>query len=243
MNGKQVYGYGTRPTSADQYMQFVWNYGAQLIDPYTMTPGTDSPEWKKGIEDYLSFYNAGVVHPDAVNMPTSASIELFMNGESAMFVSPIDYARDILSTPVAEGETPWTDKLAVAPLAGETYTTTYLGADSLAVPVTTDHPKEAGLLLNFLLSTEAQVLYNQVTGLLPVVESALADPYYAEDPIAYGFAKAMEGAHLFDNYGVTGLGSLLKNYLQEFLAGNITIEEYQAQLTEAINAKIQEIYG
>ncbi|MBR6825595.1 MAG: extracellular solute-binding protein [Oscillospiraceae bacterium] len=243
MNGKQVYGYGTRPTTAAQYMQFVWNYGAQLIDPFTMTPGTDSPEWKKGIEDYLSFYNAGVVHPDAVNMPTSATIELFMNGESAMFVSPIDYARDILSTPVAAGETPWAQKLAVAPLAGETYTTTYFGADSLAVPVTTDHPKEAALLLNFLLSTKAQVLYNQVTGLLPAVKSALADPYYTEDPIAHGFAKAMEGAHLFDNYGVPGLGSLLKQYIQKLINGEITMEEYQAALTEAINHKIAEANG
>jgi len=53
MNGKKVYGLGTRATTSEQYLNFVWNYGAKIIDPATMAPGTDSEEWKKGIEDYM----------------------------------------------------------------------------------------------------------------------------------------------------------------------------------------------
>ncbi len=243
MNGKQVYGYGTRATTAEQYMNFVWNYGAQIVDPYTMTAGTDSPEWKKGIEDYIAFYNAGVTHPDAAIMAGYAQLDMFLNGEIAMFVGTAESAFSIDSTPVAEGETPWADKLGVAPLPGETYTTNYCGSDVIAVPATTENPRETALLLNYLLGTEAQVVYSRTIDCIPSVKSAAADPYFADDPIRSVYAKAMEGAHFFDNFGVTGIGTLLKQYIQLLLDGKITIEEYQAQLTEGINARIKETFG
>lgn len=242
MNGKKVYGLGTRPSSADQYMNFVWNYGAKLIDPETMTAGTDSPEWKKGIQDYMAFYEAGVVPEDAINMPGSHMRELFLNGEVAIFGNAaLDYqVYEIIETPVGEGETPWNEKLGVAPLVGETYATTYCGADVMAIPATTQNPQDAGLLLSYLMGTEAQTLYSKTIGYLPTVKSAAADPYFAEDPILSGYVAAMEGGHYFDYYGVAGCGTILKNNLEALLNGEVTIDEYIANLTADINARIDE---
>ena len=237
MYGSQVYGYGTRANTASQYMQFVWNYGAQVIDPYTMTAGTDSAAWRQGILDYAAFYEAGVVHEDSSFMSGIDLLELFTTGKIAMMVGPYDYATTIVAN------TYWQDRLGVAPMAGEIYSTGYCGADYLAVPYNTHHPEETALLLNYLLSTEAQVTYCKGIGYFPTVKSAIADPYFAEDPILAEFAKAVEGGHYFDTYGVSGLGTLLKDHLQRYLAGMITIDEYQALLTEEINANIQELYN
>ena len=51
----------------------------------------------------------------------------------------------------------------------------------------------------------------------------------------------MEGGHYFGNYGVPGVGTLLKNNLQMLLKGELTVEEYQAKLTDEINSKIAEM--
>jgi multiple sugar transport system substrate-binding protein len=242
MNGKKVYGLGTRATTSEQYLNFVWNYGAKIIDPATMTAATDSEEWRKGIEDYLAFYEAGVTPEGAVNMDGTTLLQLFMNGEVAMFIAAVDYAIEIDGTAVAEGETPWSEKLGIAPLVGQDYATCYCGADVLAVPSTTQHIDEAALLLNYLMGTEAQSVYCKNVGFFPGVKSAAADPYFSENYIQKGFADVMEGAHYFGNYGVS-CGTLLKANIQMLLNGEVTIEEYQANLTAEINAAAAEMNG
>lgn len=240
VNGKKVYGYGTRATTSEQYLNFVWNYGAKIIDPSTMTPGTDSMEWKKGIEDYLAFYEAGVVPEGAVGLYGTDLLNMFLNGEVAMFIAAYDYAVEITQTKVEGGETPWADKLGVAPLVGETYATCYCGADLLVVPSTTQNATEAGLLVKYLMSTEAQAMYARSAGFFPFAKSASYESQFSNDNILFGYASAMQGSHFFDNYGVPGVGTILKEELQALIMGESTIEEYQANQTERISAKIRE---
>ena len=232
MNGTKVYGYGTRATTSEQYLNFVWNYGAQIVDPATMTPGTDSEAWKKGIEDYMAFYAAGVTPEGAASMSGTDLFSMFCNGECAMFVGAVDYA-------VSTG---WDEtKLGIAPLVGETYATCYAGADVISVPAATAHPVEAGLLLNYLMGPEAQAVYCKNVGFFPGTTTAAQDPYFAEDFIQAGFAATMAGAHYFDNYGVPSVGTILKEEIQKLIAGECTIEEYQATVTARINEKIAEM--
>lgn len=235
MNGTHVYGYGTRATTSEQYLNFVWNYGAKIVDPATMTPGTDSEEWKKGIEDYMAFYEAGVVPEGAAAMSGTDLFAMFANGECAMFVGAVDYAITLNNEGWGE------EKLGIAPLVGETYATCYAGADVIAVPAATEHPEEAGLLLNYLMGAEAQAIYCKNVGFFPGTNTAAQDPYFAENFIQAGFAATMEGAHYFDNYGVPSVGTILKEELQRLIAGECTIEEYQANVTSRINEKIAEM--
>ncbi len=242
MNGKQVYGYGTRATDSAQYIHFMWNYGAELIDVASMKAATDSEAWRKGTEDYLKFYTEGVTPEGSVAMDATTQLQLFVNGEIAMFVSAVDYAQAIIKEPVEEGAKPWTEKLGVAALVGQDYATSYCGADVLAVNAATKHKDEAAKLLNFLMGTEAQATYCKNVGFFPGVKSAAADSYFADDPIQAGYAATMAGAHYYGNYGVS-TGSLLRANMQMLLNGEVTIEEYQANLTAEINAAIEEKFG
>ncbi|MBR6825742.1 MAG: extracellular solute-binding protein [Oscillospiraceae bacterium] len=241
MNGKKVYGLGTRATTSEQYLNFVWNYGAQIINPETMTPGTDSEAWKKGIQDYMAFYEAGTTPEGAASMGGSDLLAMFVNGEVAMFMAAVDYAQAIIAEPVEEGQIAWADKLGVAPLFGETYATCYTGADVLAVPATTKNKDAAAKLLNYLMGTEVQATYCKNVGFFPGAKSAAQDSFFKDDPIQAGFAATMAGCHYFDNYGVPGVGTILKEEIQKLIAGECTIEEYQAAITSRINEKIAEM--
>ncbi len=237
MDGKQVYGFGTRATDSAQYIHFMWNYGASLIDQSTMRAGTDTEEWKKGTEDYLKFYTEGVTPEGSSAMDATTQLQMFVNGEIAMFVSAIDYAQAIR---VEEG---WEEKLGVAALVGETYATTYTGADVLAVPSTTQHPEEAALLLNFLLGPEAQAVYCKNVGFFPASKTASADPFFSDDPIQAGFAATMDGVHFYGNFGVS-TGAILRAHMQMLLNGDYaSIEEYQEALTAEINMACEEKFG
>ncbi|MBR4308565.1 MAG: extracellular solute-binding protein, partial [Oscillospiraceae bacterium] len=235
MNGTYVYGYGTRATTSEQYLNFVWNYGAQIVDPATMTPGTDSEAWKKGIQDYMAFYEAGTTPEGAASMNGTDLFSMFANGECAMFIAAVDYATAL----VADG---WTEeKLGIAPLVGEDKATCYAGADVIAVPAGTAHEYEAGLLLNYLMGTELQVNYCKNVGFFPGTVTAQNDEFFQNDFVQAGFAATMSGAHYFDNYGVPSVGTILKEEIQRLIAGECDIDTYQANVTSRINEKIAEM--
>ena len=233
MNGKQVYGYGTRATTSEQYLNFGWNYGAALVDPSTWKAGTDSEAWRKGIEDYLKFYTEGVTPAGSVAMDGTTLFNMFKNGEIAMFCGAVDYAN----------ETGWgADKLGIAPLVGETYATCYCGADVLVVPnkgkdTQTEAVKK---LVNFLMGTEAQATYCKVVGFFPGVASAAQDPYFSENFIQAGFAATTAGAHYFGNYGVPGVGTILKANIQMLINGEVTMDQYIENVTAELQAAIDE---
>ena len=232
MNGMKVYGYGTRATTSEQYLNFVWNYGAQIVDPNTMTPGTNSEAWKKGINDYLAFYKAGVVPPGAETMSGTDLFSMFVNGGVAMFVGAVDYAQAL----------GWDEsKLGIAPLIGETYATCYAGADVIVVPYGTSNVEETALLLNYLMSPEVQATYCKIVGFFPGTYTALQDPYFDNDYIMSGFAETMSGAHYFDNFGVPGVGTILKENIQKLIRGEINIDQYQKLVTDQINERIKEM--
>ena len=233
MNGKQVYGYGTRATTSEQYLNFGWNYGAALVDPSTWKAGTDSEAWRKGIEDYLKFYTEGVTPAGSVAMDGTTLFNMFKNGEIAMFCGAVDYAN----------ETGWgADKLGIAPLVGETYATCYCGADVLVVPnkgkdTQTEAVKK---LVNFLMGTEAQATYCKVVGFFPGVASAAQDPYFSENFIQAGFAATTAGAHYFGNYGVPGVGTILKANIQMLINEEVTMDQYIENVTAELQAAIDE---
>ena len=239
MDGKKIYGYGTRATTSEQYLNFGWNYGAVLVDPATWKAGTDSDAWRKGIEDYLKFYTEELTPPGSVAMDGATLFNMFANGEIAMFCGAVDYAQTLVN----EG---WTaDKLGIAALPGETYATCYCGADILVVPDKgADTQTEAvKMLINYLMGAEAQATYCKVVGFFPGVASAAADPYFSEDFVQAGFAATTAGAHYFGNYGVPGVGTILKANIQMLINGEVTMDEYIENVTSELQSKIDETYG
>lgn len=232
MNGKQVYGYCTRATTSEQYLNFAWNYGGQIVDPSTMQAATDSEAWRKGIEDYLKFYSEGVTPPGSVQMDGTTQLQMFISGDTAMFMGAVDYAYEAQAAGINVG---------IAALPGETYATSYTGADVVVVPAATQHKEEAALLMNYLMSAEVQAMYCKATGWIPGVLSAANDPFFSEDEIQAGYAATMAGAHYFGNFGVPGVGTILKEQIQQLINGDIDMETYIKNVTDAINLKILEM--
>lgn len=232
MDGKKVYGYGTRATTSEQYLNFCWNYGAVLVDPATWTAGTDSDAWRKGIEDYLKFYEEEVTPPGSVALDGDQLFNMFKTGEIAMFCGAVDYAKTCELG----------DDLGIAPLVGEDYTTCYCGADVLVVPNKGDKTQTEAVtkLLNYLMSTDTQATYCMTVGFFPGVMSAAEDDYFKNDPIQAGFAATTSGAHYFGNYGVPGVGTILKAHIQQLINGEVTMDEYIENMTAELQAKIDE---
>ena len=237
MNGTKIYGYGTRATTSEQYLNFAWNYGAVLVDPATWTAGTDSDAWRQGIEDYLKFYTEGLTPEGSVGMDGATLFSMFANNEIAMFCGAVDYAKELVNAGWDE------NKLGIAALPGEDYATCYCGADILVVPNKgEDTETEAvSLLLNYLMSADAQASYCKIVGFFPGVASAAADPYFSEDFVQAGFAATTAGAHYFGNYGVPGVGTILKANIQMLINGEVTMDEYIENVTAEIQAAIDEM--
>ena len=237
MNGKKVYGYGTRATTSEQYLSYVWNYGGEIFDPTTMTAATDSEAWTKGISDYKAFYDAGVVPEGSSAMDATTLLNMFMNGEVAMFWAAVDYALTI------RAEEGWEEKLGVAALPHEDFSTNYTGADVLVIPAATKNTEAASLLLNYLLSTDVQTAYCKNVGFFPAVKSAsAADPFFTDDPIQAAYAAALEGGHFYRSYGISS-GAILRANVQMLLNGDYTMEEFQQHLTEELNTALEDAFG
>ena len=171
-------------------------------------------------------------------MDGATLFNMFANGEIAMFCGAVDYAQTLVN----EG---WTEeKLGIAALPGETYATCYCGADVLVVPnkgkdTQTEAVKK---LINFLMGAEAQATYCKVVGFFPGVASAAADPYFSEDFVQAGFAATTAGAHYFGNFGVPGVGTILKANIQMLINGEVTMDQYIQNVTAELQAKIDETY-
>ena len=84
--------------------------GAKIIDPATMTPGTDSEEWKKGIEDYMAFFEAGTTPEGAASMGGSDLLSMFVNGECAGMFAFSPFCLDVTKF-LKDGEHEFTFKL------------------------------------------------------------------------------------------------------------------------------------
>lgn len=66
---------------------------------------------------------------------------------------------------------------------------------------------------------------------------------FSEDFVQAGFAATTAGAHYFGNYGVPGVGTILKANIQMLINGEVTMGEYIENVTAEIQAAIDETYG
>lgn len=234
--GKKVYGFGTSAYYSSQYINFIWNYEGEILNEDQTAAATDSEEWKKGIEDYLVFFKEGLTPPGSEAMKLADMLTMFMNGEIAMMIATSDYAREIQNS-----EDFGADKLGVGIMPHEKKQTAYAGADVFVIPSKSQHPKEAGKLVNFLLQTENQLQYAKKVGFFPAVKSAAEDPYYKDDPTRAAFSDAVNHGKFYVKTGYSsGVTTTLRATIQEFLAGNTDLAGYQKNVTDQINALITE---
>lgn len=236
INGKQVYGFTTSANYASQYMTFIWNYGGNVLNEANTAAITDGEEWRKGIENYMTFFNENLTPPGSEAMSLADQLTMFMNDEVAMMVATSDYAKEIQNS-----EDFGSEKLGVGIMPHEDYQTAFAGADVFVIPAQSQHPQEAGKLINFLLQTENQLKYAKTVGFFPSVQSAANDSYYTGDPTRAAFADAVNHGRFYVKTAFSaGVTPILRANIQELIAGNIDMDRYIENITGEINALIAE---
>ena len=146
-------------------MNFVWNYGGDILNADYTAPGTDTDAWKQGIQDYMTFYEEGLTPPGSEAMSLEDTLTMFQNGEIAMMVATSDYCKLLQTCEPTDGYDP--ANLGVGIMPHEEYQTAYGGADVLVIPTAAQHPEEAARLINFLLRSDNQLEYAMAVGFFP----------------------------------------------------------------------------
>lgn len=159
-----------------------------------------------------------------------------MDDQVAMMSATVDYVTEILKN---EG---WDAKLGVG--ANPNYNGfagSFVGADVFVIPAIAKYPAQAGMLLEYLLSTESQVTYAKAVGFTPAVKSAMEDPAIADDPVQLAFANALEDGKYYAKVSCSSMITvILRENIQSLLAGDITLEEYATDAETRINQALAE---
>lgn len=239
LNGKMVYGFGTSARYASQYLNFVWNYGGDILNADYTAPGTDTDAWKKGITDYMIFFDEGLTPPGSDAMSLADMLTMFQNGEIAMMIATSDYCKVLQTCEATDGYNP--ENLGVGIMPHEDFQTAYGGADVMVIPASTEHPQEAAKLINFLLRTDNQLAYAKQVGFFPAVKSAAEDTYYTSDPSRAAFADALNNGRFYVKTSYSsGITSILRATIQELIAGNTDFDGYIESVTSQLQALIDE---
>ena len=239
LNGKMVYGFGTSARYASQYMNFVWNYGGDILNADYTAPGTDTDAWKNGIQDYLTFFEEGLTPPGSEAMGLEDMLTMFQNGEVAMMVATSDYCKLLQTCEPTDGYDP--ANLGVGIMPHEDYQTAYGGADVLVIPTVAEHPEEAARLINFLLRADNQLEYAKTVGFFPAVKTAAEDEYYTADPSRIAFLDAVNNSRFYVKTSYSsGVTEILRATIQDLITGNTTFDEYINSVTTQLQTLIDE---
>ncbi len=239
LNGKMVYGFGTSAYYSSQYLNFIWNYGGDILTEDYSAPATDTDAWKQGISDYLVFYEEGLTPPGSEAMKLADLLTMFQNGEIAMMVATSDYCTTLRTCEATDGYDP--ANLGVGIMPHEDYQTAYGGADVLVIPASTEHPEEAARLINFLLREDNQLTYAKAVGFFPAVKSAGEDEYFTSDELRAGFIDALNNSRFYVKTSYSsGVTTILRSTIQELIGGTIDFNEYIDSVTSQLQYLIDE---
>jgi ABC-type glycerol-3-phosphate transport system substrate-binding protein len=231
-----VYGFGTSAYYASQYLPFVWDEGGSILNDAQTAAAVDSDAWRKAISDYKSVYDKGCTPKGSEAMKLADIQKLFIDGQVGMIIATSDYATEISESADFKG------KLGVAMMPeGSAGQYAFGGADVLCIPAKAQHPEEAARLLNYLLGTKPQTEYAKTIGFDPSVVSAAEDPYFSSDPVTKVFKDNAAHSRLFiQTPYAAGVTDLLRSTIQQYIAGDLDLDQYIKTLNDGINALIEE---
>jgi len=172
------YGFDIRggANGQDQWAAFLVAGGARFVDESGEII-FDSPEARAANDLYVATY--GSAPPGAINDGFPQIIANFQAGTATMIVNHLA-AADQLTAALGE------DKVGAALIpstTGDPSQTEYMGTMNMNSVLTSSEKKEAAFAwISYLAEADAQMAIAQSTnGFLPVVDSVLEDPVFADD--------------------------------------------------------------
>lgn len=184
--GSGKYGYYIPQWDAPLPIEFAWSMGGDVTGADGKV-NFDTPEFRKAVDYYASFYKAK-------DVPTASDFDQtqgFISGGAPMLVSG-PYLAQTLKTQAPELAGKW----AVAPLPGDASSTALLAGSTVGVWKNSAHLNADMKLLDFLAQPATQLKWYALDGDLPTAKAALSDPALAGDPNVQVYVKALQTAKL-----------------------------------------------
>lgn len=170
-----------------------WIYGAggDLISEDGLTATFSTDEALQGIKFYSELAVEGLMDKPSLEKNTSDIESTFCTGGYATsFLGPWNIAT--LKRNKADEGINTLDNTAVALVpAGPKGRVAFLGGSNISIFKSSKNQEAALELLKYLSSTECQVEYSKVTGMLPTTKAAYEDPYIDSEPMMKVFKDQM----------------------------------------------------
>ncbi|MFJ3404810.1 ABC transporter substrate-binding protein [Promicromonospora sp. NPDC090134] len=186
--GQNTYGYAFRG-GQNGFSNVVAAVEAYTIDDldvenaYLLADGStifSAPEAQDAVDTYFSLFEEAAP-PSAVSWGYPEMVEGFTNGSTAFLLQD----PEVIAT-VSQSTTITQDQWSTAPLlTGPTGKAAQpLATAGWGVAEASEHPQEATDLVEFLSGAEPATRFAQENSLVPIIDGAGEDPFYAEGPWA-----------------------------------------------------------
>ena len=227
-DGKVIYGYGARGSSADLYLNMVRSRGGNILDPRDWTVACGDEIWEEVTGVYAGLYEEAATPDYHTTMDSYSLLELFHGGTVAMMSGSLETAK------MLQGTSEWKENLYVYPYANNAQATSLSVGQVAVIPSITTHVVDAACLIDYLLETGSQLAYTGKTENLPAVKSALNLDELKNDAYYQPYIRGLEEAHRLGERGHK-VYALICDKLQSYLRGELDLQSYCASLSEEIS--------
>lgn len=168
---------------AQQFVEFVWQNGGELLSEDNRTSLLDTPEVLEAAEFLTDLYQT--IRPQGTAQLPQSPVPYFATGQRAMEYGNAPTFRDVLRY-APEHE----DNVGVAlPLMREERVNNVFGG-GFSISTVSEHPDEAWKWIEYFVSAEVQALYNEQYGQMPSRREAVEYEYF-QHPV---LQKVLESA-------------------------------------------------
>ncbi|WP_033164982.1 sugar ABC transporter substrate-binding protein [Clostridium sp. KNHs205] len=170
------------------FAPWIWGAGGEFIAADNKTSVVDSEEAYEGVKFYTELATEGLMSMAALEK-NSAEVEASFNaGEAAVIISG---AYEIATLRREQPEL--AEKIGTAPFpAGPKGRYAFFGGSGLSVFKSSKNKEAAYRVIEYLMSTDAQVAYQRFCGNLPTVKAAYETEFVSEEPLREAFKTQLD---------------------------------------------------
>jgi multiple sugar transport system substrate-binding protein len=172
---------------------WIWGAGGDLLSPDYSHAVFNSAASVHGITEFASLYGKGLTESDTLELNSAQVEQKFGDGKTFSLITGPWLISNARSAPDKGG---WTNATVRQNLAFAEFPSgpggqyTFVGGSNLAILNSCPSPAAAVAFVNYLVGNESQVRYAQTIGMLPVTQTAQADPNFTTDPLYAPFLSA-----------------------------------------------------
>lgn len=182
------------------FAPWIWGAGGEFIAEDNKTSTVNSDAAYEGVKYYSELAKEGLMSISALEKNSAEIESLFNAGE---FATIFTGAYEIATLRREQPEL--AEKIGTAPFpAGPKGRFAFFGGSGLTVFKTSKNKEAAFKVIEYLMTTEAQVAYQELCGNLPTVNAAYDTSFISDEPMREAFKAQLESGKAYPS--VAGWG-------------------------------------